>query len=138
MVSCYQNFIETTRSACGNYKFGDDAFGLCDETHGRYRVCQQERVTGNFPELPYDGENGCALSGIFTTQDCANKVVELIEEGICADSGYFYTPLCAGDDRPAFPGCTCMTAEGDLPYFDPTSQANSVYRLTATSRTGRR
>merc|ERR1719474_1662121 len=114
-MSCFQYL---NGNDCGNEYPGDNAAGECDDTSQRYRIC-------NTPE---NGTDACAQMGILTVDDCALAVQQLIEDGVCDESGMFYSSLC-GDD-PERPSCVCHYAGSVMGDYTDTGHGNSVYMLT--------
>jgi len=113
-LSCSQ-FING--DVCGHEYPGDNAEGECDDTSQRYRICN----------TPRGGEDACAQTNIFTVEDCANAVRDLIEEGICDASGMFYSSLC--DANATRPSCVCHYAGSQMGDYQNTGHGNSVYVL---------
>merc|ERR1711879_584066 len=115
-MSCFQYL---NGNDCGNEYPGDNAAGDCDDTSQRYRIC-------NTPE---NGTDACAEMNILTVEDCALAVDRLIRDGVCDNSGMFYSSLC-GDD-PERPSCVCHYAGSVMGNYTDTSHGNSIYMLTS-------
>merc|ERR1712087_37278 len=119
-LSCFQYL---NGNDCGNFYPDDNAAGICNATSQRYRIC-------NTPENATDA---CAPMDILTVADCASKVEQLIEEGVCDESGMFYSSLCLED--PERPSCVCHYAGSVVGDYTDTGHGNSVYVLTTSSTT---
>jgi len=103
---------------CGNEYPGDNAAGACNDTSQRYRICN----------TPPDGTDACAQMDILTVKDCAMAVEQLIKDGVCDESGMFYSSLCLDD--PERPSCVCHYAGSVMGDYTDTGHGNSVYKLT--------
>ena len=114
-MSCFQYL---NGNDCGNEYPGDNAAGDCDDTSQRYRIC-------NTPE---NGTDACAQMDILTVKDCAMAVEQLIKDGVCDESGMFYSSLCLDD--PERPSCVCHYAGSVMGDYTDTGHGNSVYKLT--------
>merc|ERR1711879_100651 len=107
---------------CGNEYPGDNAAGDCNSTSQRYRIC-------NTPE---NGTDACAEMDIHTVEDCALAVDELIEDGVCDESGMFYSSLC--QDDPERPSCVCHYAGSTMGNYTDTGHGNSIYMSTSGAK----
>merc|ERR1719242_2313154 len=113
-MSCFQYL---NGNDCGHEYPDDNAAGICNDTSQRYRICN----------TPDGGDDACAQMDITTVEDCALAVEGLIEDGVCDESGYFYSSLCTEDaERPS---CVCHYAGSEMGDYTDTGHGNSVYRL---------
>merc|ERR1711997_1031786 len=113
-MSCFQYL---NGNDCGNEYPDDNAAGDCNNTSQRYRICN----------TPDGGDDACAQMNITTVEDCASAVAALIEDGVCDESGYFYSSLCLDD--PERPSCVCHYAGSKMGNYTDTGHGNSIYML---------